>query len=90
MASAAHPLLAVGSQLASVPPADAKPHEGSGPDGGDEDDDDDPNCELGSILTCQNQGLGESAPIVGVPFALEYRSERVPARTAGRTLNIPR
>jgi len=42
----------------------------------------------GSILECQSQVLGESVPIVGTPFTLEYRSDRVPGRVASYTMNL--
>ncbi|WP_375591828.1 carbohydrate-binding protein [Chitiniphilus eburneus] len=35
-----------------------------------------PDCESGSIIECQNQSLGESLPIVGTPFTINYRSSR--------------
>ncbi len=50
---------------------------------------DDPDCQTGSIIECQNQVLGESIPIDGTPFALTYRSDRVPGRKAAYTLHIP-
>jgi hypothetical protein len=33
-----------------------------------------------SVVECQNQVLGESIPIAGTPFSLNYRSDRVPGR----------
>ena len=50
---------------------------------------DQPNCTSGSIIECQNQILGESIPVVGTPFNLIYRSDRVPGRAAAYHLNIP-
>ncbi len=50
---------------------------------------DDPVCQGGSIIECQNQVLGESIGITGTPFSLNYRSDRVPGRKAAYTLNIP-
>ena len=47
-------------------------------------------CEQsGSIIECQNQILGQRIPVVGTPFTLNYRSDRVPGRLAARTVNIP-
>ena len=50
---------------------------------------DQPGCETGSIVECENQALGENVPIVGTPYSLAYRSTRVPGRVAARTLRIP-
>ena len=47
-------------------------------------------CESGgSIIECQNQTLGESFPVAGTPFTLNYRSNRVSGRVAAYTLEIP-
>jgi RHS repeat-associated protein len=43
----------------------------------------------GSVIECEGQVLGETLPIAGTPFTLHYRSDRVPGRTAGRSLEIP-
>jgi RHS repeat-associated protein len=43
----------------------------------------------GSILECSEQILGETVPIVGTPFTLNYRSDRVPGRRASRFVTIP-
>jgi RHS repeat-associated protein len=48
-----------------------------------------PSIECGSIIECENQILGESVPITGTPFSLNYRSDRVPGRKIGNTLQIP-
>lgn len=50
---------------------------------------DEPECERGSIIECQNQVLGEVVPITGTPFSLHYRSDRVPGHKAGYTVDIP-
>jgi RHS repeat-associated protein len=42
-----------------------------------------------SVIECQGQVLGESISVVGAPFFLNYGSDRVPGRKAGRTLEIP-
>ena len=86
----------------AVPPADDGSGNGGG--GGDDDDDDeqsdngpddeddkekDKPCETdGSIIECQNQLLGQSVPITGTPFSLNYRSNRFPGWIAGKTMNI--
>jgi RHS repeat-associated protein len=43
----------------------------------------------GSIIECRNQVLGESIPISGTPFTLNYRSDRVPGRQGVYALSIP-
>lgn len=48
-----------------------------------------PDCKGGSIIECQNQTLGESIPITGTPFTLNYRSDRVPGRTIRQIVRIP-
>jgi len=45
--------------------------------------------ECGSIISCQNQVLGESEAIAGTPYSLYYSSERVAGRKAAYTLDIP-
>ena len=49
----------------------------------------DPECKGGSIIECQNQVLRERIGVVGTPFTLNYRSDRVPGRRAAYTLDIP-
>src|SRR4029453_11759598 len=44
--------------------------------------------QSGSLIECQNQILGEKVDVTGTPFSLHYASERVPGRTADRTLAI--
>lgn len=47
-------------------------------------------CEDGgSIVESQNQTLGETIEVVGTPFSLNYRSDRVPGRTSAYRLDIP-
>lgn len=41
-----------------------------------------------SVIYIQSQVLGESVPVIGTPFALHYRSDRVPGRVAARSLKI--
>ena len=49
----------------------------------------DPDCAEGSIIQCQNQALGETIPVNGVPFGLHYQSSRVSGRTAASSATIP-
>ncbi|MGH8849532.1 MAG: Ig-like domain-containing protein, partial [Casimicrobiaceae bacterium] len=48
----------------------------------------DPTCSSGSIVECENRVLGESVPIVGTPYTLNYRSDRVPGQVAKRTIRL--
>lgn len=50
---------------------------------------DDPCLAGGSIIECENQILGEEIPIAGTPYTLHYQSDRVPGRTAERSIIIP-
>jgi RHS repeat-associated protein len=43
----------------------------------------------GSIIECENQVLGESIPIAGTPFTLNYRSDRARGRTEAFHIDIP-
>ncbi|MCI0534095.1 MAG: hypothetical protein L0Z50_02590, partial [Verrucomicrobiales bacterium] len=43
----------------------------------------------GSVIDPRNQILGEDIPLVGVPFDLHYRSDRMVGRTAESQLVIP-
>ena len=43
----------------------------------------------GSSIECQNQLFGESVPVVGTPYALAYRSDRVAGNQAPYTLHLP-
>ncbi len=43
--------------------------------------------KCGSIIGCENQSLGESVPVAGTPFTLNYQSDRSPANQEG--LRIP-
>ena len=72
------------------PPEDAI---APGPENKPEKDDDpveEGTCESpGSIIECQNQVLGERVGVTGIPFSLNYRSNRVPGRTVSRSIQIP-
>jgi RHS repeat-associated protein len=45
--------------------------------------------QSGSIIDCSSQTLGEDVPVVGTPFSLAYRSNRVPGRAVERKVEIP-
>lgn len=45
--------------------------------------------ESGSIINCDTQALGESLPIVGTPFTLNYTSKRVPGWQVDNRFDIP-
>ena len=52
----------------------------------------DPDCQSsqqGCIVDVEGQVLGESVPVGGTPYTLNYRSNRVPDRVADRTVSIP-
>jgi len=49
----------------------------------------DPCEEQGCIIEIENQVLGETIPLTGIPFNLNYRSDRTPGRTANYSLDIP-
>ncbi|WP_006748058.1 NHL domain-containing protein [Thioalkalivibrio paradoxus] len=69
------------------PPPDAEPPRVPEPEIDEREDE--PDCRSGSIIECQNQVLGQSVPVAGTPFSLNYRSDRVPGRQAARSLRIP-
>ncbi len=69
------------------PPDDAEPPNQPPPRKWEPEDDP---CESeSSIIECQNQILGERVSLVGTPFTLNYRSDRVPGCKAAYTLKIP-
>ena len=61
----------------------------SGGNGGDEDGDPGDCGQSGSLILCDSQVLGEAIPLTGSEIELVYRSDRVPGRTAERTIDIP-
>jgi RHS repeat-associated protein len=73
------------------------PPNGAGPPGqprgrrrGGGEDEEDPCADGGRcIIEFQGQVLGESLPVVGTPFTLNYRSNRVPGFSDSYTLDIP-
>ncbi len=50
---------------------------------------DNPNCQPGSIISCQSQTLGEMVDVTGTPFYLHYQSDRVPGNRDAYSLLIP-
>lgn len=48
----------------------------------------DPCKQAGSIIDTANMGLGESIPLVGLPFQLFYRSNRMPGFTHNQVIRI--
>ena len=72
------------------PPADAAnpPPDSPEPLDSDEKPDDEPECD-GCTILAESQTLGEDVNIVGTPFSLHYRSDRVDGRKTGRVLSIP-
>lgn len=49
-----------------------------------------PECVVGSIIECENQVLGETLPVTGTAFSLNYRSNRVEGRrAASNSIEIP-
>ena len=51
-------------------------------------DTENPTCQGGSIIECENQALGERLPVAGTPFSLNYRSSRQPGRTSFRAVHV--
>ena len=72
--------------LATPNPPNSPGQHGAGPVGNNLLQDG--SCAVGSIIECENQILGEAVPIVGTPFTLNYRSDRVPGRVAKSTIRL--
>ncbi len=68
------------------PPSDSGPPPNKEPP--DYDPPKDPCEKAGCIISAESQILGETVPVVGTPFNLNYRSNRVPGRKAAYTLDI--
>jgi RHS repeat-associated protein len=49
------------------------------------DDEEDPKCDDGSIIECENQVLGASVRVVGTNHQLAYNARRVPGYAAANT-----
>ncbi len=89
MARRARPLHALGCNWPYGPPPDAIPPPLRPPT---PDDAPRPKKECygdGSIIGCHSQRLGESLPVPGTGFALDYWSDQVAGRLANRALEIP-
>ncbi len=69
-----------GPPMDAVPPNQAPPVTDQHEENGCEGD--------GSVIEYQNQTLGERLRVVGTPFSLNYRSDRVHGRASRRTLDI--
>jgi len=67
-------------------PADSTPPTDAGPV--NDDPLQDPETCHGCIVEIENQALGESVPIVGTPFTLNYRSDREPGHARARTIQL--
>jgi RHS repeat-associated protein len=67
------------------PPMDAEPPRRPDPKTRHKDN---PCEKSGSIIECENQTLGESIPIAGTPFSLNYRSDRVPERAEAIDISL--
>ncbi|HEX8618598.1 MAG TPA: IPT/TIG domain-containing protein, partial [Thermoanaerobaculia bacterium] len=76
----------------AVPPSLSAPGEDPGPveisPPSAEPDLDDPVLKCGSVIECENRGLGEAAPITGAPWTLNYRSHRTEGRSGRYTLTM--
>ncbi|MEO8877068.1 MAG: hypothetical protein ABI461_15860, partial [Polyangiaceae bacterium] len=68
---------------AGLPPGAAVPN-GKANNG----DADNPSCSGGSIIRCENQGLGEVMPLAGTGLSLMYSSERTRGYAPSRSLRI--
>ncbi len=91
-----------GTSLWRMPTEHFSPHDGNNPfdttgdtppgengAGPDADDTTQDSCQSGgSIIECENQVLGEKVAIVGTPYTLDYRSDRVPARSASKHIRL--
>lgn len=51
-------------------------------------DQDQPCQQLGSIIDCDNQVLGETVLAAGTPYRLNYRSSRVPGRKVANVVDL--
>ena len=75
-----------------TPPGDADGNGGDEQDNDkdeqEEDEDDEDPCKSNSHVAPLTQVLGESLPVTGTPYHLIYRSNRVPGRKDGQTLDL--
>ena len=70
-------------------PSNAVRYSGTPPQTKDDNKPDKPSCKTGCIIEAETQVLGETIPVAGTPFSLNYRSNRVPGRKTAYTLEIP-
>lgn len=71
------------------PPKDAVEPKGGSSKSAPTREDSKNTCEKGGcVIDAQSQILGETLPVAGTPFSLNYRSSQVPGRKAAYTLNI--
>lgn len=75
------------SNMGFSPPDDAVPPKQPKPD--EAKPDSEPDCQNGSIIECQSQTLGETMPVAGTHFTLNYRSNRAGGTKTGHALRIP-
>lgn len=54
-----------------------------------EEEEDDPCEKEGSIIECDDGGLGQAVALPGTGYTLHYRSRRTPGWKAGRSVQIP-
>jgi len=71
------------------PPDDAEPPPDEEPKSEEDEEPEDPCEEQGCVIQAETQVLGENFPVAGTPFHLHYRSNRVPGRKTGYSLEIP-
>ncbi|AUX41034.1 uncharacterized protein SOCE26_024390 [Sorangium cellulosum] len=72
------------------PPPDPGGGGPGGPSGGGPGAPGDEPCkQVGSIIECENQILGERLPVSGTPFSLHYQSDRTLGRKENYRLEIP-
>ena len=70
------------------PPPGAAPPSNPQPQSGSSNNVQDPDCNAGSIIDCQNQGLREEIPINGTPFSLHYESLRMKGNRSAYRMEI--
>lgn len=71
------------------PPDDANPPPPNGPRKPGANNPDRNNRCRGCVIDAQSQTLGEDIDLIGTPYSLHYRSDRVPGYKATRTVQIP-
>jgi RHS repeat-associated protein len=73
-----------------VPPDDAVPPDQPPPGRWDPENEEDEDCrsEDASIIECRNRVLREDLPLMGTPYRLTYRSDRVRGHVGAYTLDV--